>query len=188
MMSVQTKSDRRCVVVALGFAALAAVLTGPSAASEGKGDLNVQLRLVDTEAGRSPAGAPPTGVARIEVSIDAYRATEAIQLSVERPDGSVWSFQAKPFRPGPLTWWDPHGQRVEPAAGGPSIPARGMIRTTIAVPLERAAIQDLVVKVMGSSGGDALATEGALRVAFGVPDNAPVDDGEFANFTLQEVP
>lgn len=185
-MSVRSKSGRRAALVVLSAALLAAIVVVPAAASEGKADLNVQLRLVDTEAGRGAAGVP-TGVARIDVLIDAYRVTKAIQLQVERPDGSVWSFKAKPFRLGRLTWTDAGGEPLEPGVEGPSVPALGTIRTTIAVPLEGAAIHEVVVRVSGMAGGEALATEGALRIVFGVPDNAPVDDGETASFSLMEV-
>jgi len=106
---------------------------------------------------------------------------------VLRPDGSAWTVKTRPFTTRDLAWSDPGGEPLEPGADGPSIPARGAIRTTIAVPLEGAAIHEIVVAVTGLVGGDPIATEGVVRAVLGVSDNQPVDDGIHANFSLKEV-
>lgn len=127
------------------------------------------------------------GIATIEVLVEAFRATSDIQLRIERPDGSAWTVKARPFAAGPLDWTDPGGEPLEPGSDGVSIPPRGGIRTTIAVPLEGAAIHEIVVAVTGLLGGDLIATEGMVRVPLGVSDNQPVDDGIQATFSLKEV-
>ena len=123
----------------------------------------------------------------MEVVVDAFRATESIRLNVEKPDGTAWTFRARPFALDNLTWSDPSGEPQETGGGDPFIPARGAIRTTIVVPLDGAAIHEIVIKVVGTVGGEPIETEGVLRVAFGVPDGLPVEDGTHANFPLQEV-
>jgi len=168
--------------------ALAAVVpAGHSYATEAKGDLGLQLRLVDTAQGKGHVGPSMTGVARIEVFVEAFRAVKDIQLSVLRPDGSTWRVKGRPFRTGPLTWSGPAGEPQEPGADGQAVPPRGAIRTTIAVPLEGAGIHEIVVTATGLVNGEPVKTEGVLRVALGVPDNQPVDDGVHANFALKGV-
>jgi hypothetical protein len=174
------------MVSALAMLALAAMAPAkPAFATEAKGDLDLQLRLVETVPGRGPAGPSMTGVARIEVLVEAFRATGGVELRVLRPDGSAWTVKTRPFTTRDLAWSDRGGEPLEPGADGPSIRVRGAIRTTIAVPLEGAAIHEIVVAVTGLVGGDPIATEGVVRAVLGVPDNQPVDDGAFANFPLQ---
>ena len=172
----------------LGTAAALAmlVLAQPAYATEGTGDLGLTLRLVEAAAGKG-RGPSMTGVARIEVSLEAFRATKDIQLSVLRPDGSTWTAKGRKFDTGPLGWTDPGGEPQEPGADGQSIPARGMIRTTIVVPLEGADIHEIVVSLTGLVDGNPIATEGVVRAVLGVPDDQPVDDGVHANFSLKEV-
>ena len=159
----------------------------PAFATEAKGDLDLQLRLVETVPGRGPAGPSMIGVAKIEVFVEAFRATGDIELRVLRPDGSAWTVKARPFPTHGLVWTNSGGEPLEPGTDGPSIPARGAIRTTIAVPLDGAAIHEIVVAVTGLVGGDPIATEGVVRAVLGVSDNQPVDDGIHANFSLKEV-
>ena len=128
-----------------------------------------------------------TGVARIEVLVEAFRATKDIRLSVLRPNGTEWTVNGRRFTTGALAWSDPGGEPQESGANGPSVPAHGAMRTTIAVPLQGAAIHEIVVTATGFVDGEAIRTEGVVRVAIGVPDNQPVDDGIQANFSLQEV-
>ncbi len=172
---------------ALAVPALVALALGqPASATEAKGDFGLTLRLVETAHGKG-RGPSMTGAARIEVSLEAFRATKDIQLSVLRPDGSTWTAKGRKFETGPLAWTDPGGEPQEPGADGQTVPARGMIRTTIVVPLEGADIHEIVVSVTGLAGGDRVSTEGVVRTALGVPDNQPVDDGIHANFSLKEV-
>ena len=182
--------NRRCLGTAVAFAMLALVAALPAGranAAEAKDDLGLQLRLIETAQGKGHVGPSMTGVARIEVFVEAFRAVKDIQLSVLRPDGSTWSVKGRPFRTGPLNWRNPAGEPQEPSADGQSVPPRGAIRTTIAVPLEGAAIHEIVVTATGLVDGEPIKTEGVVRVALGVPDNQPVDDGVHANFALQGV-
>jgi len=166
--------------------ALAAVaLAQPAYATEAKGDLSLQLRLVEIGAGNGRVGPSMTGVARIEVFVEAFRATKDIQLSVLRPDGSVWTAKGNRFTTGRLAWSDPGGEPQEPGADGTTIPDRGAIRTTIVVPLEGADIHEIVVSLTGLVDGNPIATEGVVRAVLGVPDDKPVDDGIYANFSLK---
>jgi hypothetical protein len=161
-------------------------LAQPAPASEGMGDLNLTLRLVETAHGQG-RGPSMTGAARIEVSLEAFRETKDIQLSVLRPDGSIWTAKGRAFSTGTLEWTDQGGEPQEPGADGQTVPTRGIIRTTIVVPLQGADIHEIVVSVTGLVGGERIATEGVVRAALGVPDNQPVDDGIHANFSLKGV-
>ncbi len=174
-------------VILAAFAFASMTLGRPALAAESLGDLGVQLRLVELVPRKGPAGPSMTGLATIEVLVEAFRATNDIQLRVVRPDGSGWTVKTRPYSIGLLDWSDPGGEPLEPGAEGPSIPARGGIRTTFAVPLEGAAIHEIVVVVTGLVDGVPIATEGIVRAAMGVPDNQPVDDGTYANFSLKEV-
>jgi hypothetical protein len=172
----------------LGTAAALAMLAlaRPVSATEGTGDLSLTLRLVETANGQG-RGPSMTGAARIEVVLEAFRATTDVQLSVLRPDGSIWTAKGRKFATGPLAWTDPDGEPQEPGADGQTVPSRGIIRTTIVVPLEGADIHEIVVSVTGLANGERVATEGVVRAALGVPDNQPVDDGNRANFSLKGV-
>jgi len=168
--------------------ALAAVtLVRPVSAAEALGDLGVQLRLIEMVPPNGPAGPSKIGVAKIEVLVDAFRATRDVQLRIVRPDGSTWKVNGRPIASARPDWIDLSGEPLEPGVDGPSVPARGAIRTTIVVPLEGAAIHEIVVAVTGLSGDDPIATSGVVRAAWGVPDNQPVDDGTYANFSVKGV-
>ncbi len=169
------------------FALAAVVLAGIAHATEAKDDFALQLRLVETSAQQGRGGPSMTGIARIEVLVEAVRATRDIQLSVTRPDGSTWTFKGRRFATAALDWTDPSGEPLEPGAGGPVLRAHGGMRTIIAVPLEGADIHEIVVKATGLMEGEPIATEAVVRAPLGVPDNQPVDDGVHANFSLQGV-
>ena len=169
------------------FALAALVPAGYMYATEAKGDLGLQLRLVDVSPQNGRGGPSMTGVARIEVFVEAFRATKDIQLSVLRPDGSTWKVKGHPFAVGRPIWSGPAGEPQEPGGDGQSVPARGGIRTTIVVPLQGADVHEIMVVVTGLMGGDQISTEGVVRAVLGVPDNQPIDDGVRANFSLQGV-
>jgi len=185
MKTLRTITTRLGTVVALAMLAVVVPATR-ALASEPKGDLGVQLRLLEAVQGNG-RGPSMTGVARIEVFVEAFRATNDIQLSVLRPDGSTWKVGGRPFGVGRPQWSDPGGEPLEPGDDGQSVPARGGIRTTIVVPLQGADIHEIMVVVRGLREGEEISTEGVVRVALGVPDNQPVDDGTQANFSLQGV-
>jgi hypothetical protein len=182
------KRHSRDLAVVLGVIALVAIPRGrPASATEPMGDLGVSLRLVEAVPGNRAAGPAMTGVARIEVLVEAFRPTREIQMSVVRPDGSSWSRNKGSFTTGELDWSDPSGAPVRLGSRGPSVPSRGAIRTTITVPLSGAGMHEIGVTVTGLSGGKPIATEGMVRVGMGVPENELDDDGKYANFPLKEV-
>jgi hypothetical protein len=159
-------------------------------ANEAKEDFSLQLRLVETSAQKGQVGPSMTGIARIELFLEAFRATRDIQISVTRPDGSVWTSKGRRFATGPLDWSGPGGEPLEPqepGAGAPVLRALGGMKTMIAVPLEGANIHEIVVKATGLMEGESVTTEAVVRAPLGVPDNQPVDDGERAHFSLQGV-
>ena len=188
MMTPRIKRAWLGTAVALTMLALAAVvLARPAIANEAKDDFALQLRLVETSAQKGRKGPSMTAIARIEVFVEAARATRDIQLSVTRPDGSTWTFKGRRFATGALDWNDPSGEPLEPDAGGPSLRAHGGMRTMIAVPLQGADVHEIVVKATGLMDGRPIATEAVVRAPLGVPDTQPVDDGVHANFSLQGV-
>jgi hypothetical protein len=156
-------------------------------AAEALGDLGVQLRLIEMVPPHGPAGPSQRGVAKIEVFVEAFRATSDVQLRIVHPDGSTWKVNGRPIANVRPDWTDPSGEPLEPGVDGTSVPARGAIRTTIVVPLEGASIHEIVVGVTGRRGEDAISTSGVVRAAWGVPDNQPVDDGTHANFSVKGV-
>jgi hypothetical protein len=171
---------------ALASLALGGVtLVQPVSANEALGDLSVQLRLVEMIPAKGPAGPGMTGIAKVEVLVQAFRQTSDIQLRILRPDGSAWRVKGRPIDAGRPDWTDPGGEPMEPGDDGQAVPARGAIRTTIVVPLEGAAIHEIVVGVTGLVGGDPIATSGVVRAAWGVPDSLPVDDGTEANVLVK---
>jgi len=183
-------SPRRQGFVWVVLAAAALVVSAgarESRASEAKGDLNLQLRLIETVPVRGSSGPSMTGLARIELLVDAFRQAREVQVAVERPDGTSWTFNGRPFNLRPDDWTDPGGEPLEPDGSGPVVPARGAIRTTIQVPLNGAMIHGIVVRVTALIGDETVTTEAYLTAALGVAPNLPVDDGTFATFSLQEV-
>jgi hypothetical protein len=171
--------------------ALAAVVAATTAfANEAKEDFSLQLRLIETSAQKGHLGSSMTGMARIELFLEAIRATRDIQISVTRPDGSVWISKGRRFTIGPMDWRSPGGEPLEPqepGADAPILSARGGMKTMLAVPLEGADIHEIVVNATGLMEGESVATEAVVRAPLGVSDNQPVDDGERAHFSLQGV-
>lgn len=181
-------TQRARLGTAVALIALAAVVPVLTAfANEAKEDFALQLRLVETSAQKGHVGPSMTGIARIELFLEAFRATRNIEISVLRPDGSAWVVKGRRFETGPLDWRGPGGEPQEADADGPILSARGGMKTMIAVPLEGADIHEIVVKATGLMESDPVATEAVVRAPLGVPDNQPADDGERATFSLQGV-
>ena len=184
-MTIQ--SGLRIVSGALAVAVLAAAAARGARASEAKGDLNLSLRLVEIIPGKSVAGSPPNGIARIEVIVDAFEATQQLELTVERADGSPWTVKGRPVTPRPSPYTTPGGEPWEPGADGITVPSRGTLRTMIEVPLEGAAVHEIILRATGLAAGSLVTTEAMVLAALGAPLNLPVDDGTVANFGLQGV-
>ncbi len=155
-------------------------------AEEALGDLDLQLRLLDVLPGKG-TGAQMTGMASLEVLLLAALPTKDIRLTVEKPDGSVWTVRSGPFDPGVPVWSPPDGgEPLESGVEGPSVGARQSIRTTLVVPLEGAAVHEIIVKVTGLGPEGELVTEAMLKAPLGVELELPVDDGTTASFQMKE--
>lgn len=168
-----------CTALATTF-----LVTG-ARANEARGDLNLELRLVETTPLNVAKGAEMLGVAKIDVALDAFRAAEQVTISVEGPDGGTLTFKAKPVQLGTPTWTDPGGEPLEPGPAGTTIPARGVITTHINVPLQGQEIHEIVVRITAIVGGQPMTTEAVVRAALGVDLNLPVEDGTYANFAVK---
>jgi len=174
-------------VVVLALAAFVPTLTRPAFANEPLNELGVELRLVETTPGKILTGSSATGVAKIEVLVEARHATSDLELRVLRPDGSAWTVDGRPFAISRPDWSTPTGARLEAGAHGVAVPARGALHATLLVPLEGATLHEIVVAVTGVSGGAPIASEGVVHAALGVSDHRPVDDGTYAHFPVLEV-
>jgi hypothetical protein len=111
-----------------------------------------------------------TGIARIELFLEAFRATRNIQISVVRPMGPSGSSKDADSRPVLWTGAAPAAEPLEPQeadADGPILSARGGMKTMIAVPLEGANVHEIVVKATGLMEGDLVTTEAVLRAPVG---------------------
>ena len=173
-----------CTLVAAA-AIVTTSLTG-ARAIEPKGDLNVELRLVELVPAQA-AGSAPRAIARIEAVVDAFAATHDLDLTVERPDGAPWTIQGRPVTLRP-SWTSPAGEPVSPGALGVAVPPRGTLRALIEVPLEGAKVHEIIVRARGVAAAGPVQTESMVKAALGVVPDLPVDDGATASFTLQEVP
>jgi len=168
-----------CVAGAVGL-----FLVWPLAhAAESRADLGVTLRVIGTvhESGKS------AGIARIEVAVDAFRATEILSIEVLGASGEPWLSRSGLVRTSDLAWSDATGRKVDATPEGPRIAARGLLKTRIEVPLEGASVHEVVVRVTGRSGDEVLSAEDAVRIPLDVPPTV-VDDGTYANVPVQEVP
>jgi hypothetical protein len=186
IMSRSIRLQRGVRLAVIGTALLIACQPHEARANEARGDLNLELRLVQTVPGGG-AGAAMTGLARIEVSVDAVESTHGVALSVERPDGRAWPFKGRALALSGLDWTGPDGERVAFGGAGPTVPHRGVLRTTIEVPLAGAAMHEIVVRATGIIGDRAVGAENVLRVPLGVAPDFAVDDGSYANFAVKGV-
>lgn len=187
MSTCQFRQRWGVVAVVTALASSAPTLTRPVFANEPLNELGVELRLVETTPGKILAGSAATGVAKIEVLVEARQATSDVELRVLRADGSAWTVKGRPYAAVQPEWSTPAGTRLESGVHGVSVPARGALHTTLLVPLEGAALHEIVVAVKGVSGGAPIASEAVVRAALGVPDHRPVDDGTYAHFPVKEV-
>ena len=165
----------------------AALIHSDASANEAKADLAVQVKVADLDRSDARRTGEPVAVAHLQILVEARPAVRDVQLSIERPDGTTWTFKGHPFSPGYTGWTDPGGEPLEPGANGPEVPARGAILATIAVPLEGAAIHEILIKIAGLAGDSPLTASASIRIPVDVDAELPVEDGEFANFSLKGV-
>ena len=161
------------------------VTAGSSLATEPKGDLALEARVVETVMSRGALGLAPSGVARIEVALEAFRQADDVVLRLETPDGRPLTFRSRPIELVPA-WRDARGVGLAPGARGIVVPARGKILTRLEVPLEGVAVHRIVVKATAVSGEQEAATESFVLVPLGDPKQVIKDDPEtgLANFTV----
>jgi hypothetical protein len=147
-------------------------------ANESRANLNLELRLIEAAPAASTARSAPTGVARLEVTVDAFQDVHGLRLIVESPDGSL---------PEPGPWLSTDGRTLQPTSEGVDVPARGTIRTTLDVPLQGLSVHEIVVRAVGRNAQGPISTEAVVRAPLGSVPSEPVDDGVYANFTVQGV-
>ena len=156
-------------------------------ANEARADLEVHLRLVEVAPGRVAHGPSATGVATIEVTVEARSATSDPAVRVLHPNGTTWAVKGRALALGRPAWIDPEGRAIDAGRDGQVLPARRPMRTTIEVPLEGSGLHEIGVAVTGVVDGQTLAAQSFVRAALGVADGRPVDDGTHANFPVKGI-
>jgi len=191
MLKARFRWAARTACIAASAVALLTIQPGalPAEASEALGDLHLELRLVELTPAPASRPADVGGVATLDVVLQAYRGAEDIRLRILKPDGTPWTLRATPFDPGVIRWATPDGGEPLEAGGHPSVGASGALHARIQVPLEGAAIHEVVVEIVAQVGGKTERTENVARIALGVPMWLPVvgDDG-VASFPLEVRP
>lgn len=157
------------VVSALLSAVLLAVaVRQPTIATEAFGNLHLEVRLLEVGRGADEASGVPTGTARIAILVRSLDAVEGLTLRIEHPDGAEWAMD--PPMAGRILSWQ--RRPTEPPADFPngsfSLEARGHAATHVEVPLEGAAIHQIVVEATGQVGGQSLRTEAMVEAPLAV--------------------
>jgi hypothetical protein len=146
----------------------AGVGSAPVSASEALGNLNLRVRLLDVDHGRGQ-GPEMKGAARIEVVLTVATETQNIRLSVEKPDGSSWMIGGHAFTPEPVPWRNADGTEPPVAAGGRrTLAARGVLRSTFTIPLEGAAVHEIILRATGLMREGPVTTEAMVLAPLGV--------------------
>ena len=171
---------RLTLLIAIACAALSARATEP------KGDLALEVRVVETVVSKGALGRPLAGIARIDVALDAFREAEGVVLRLETPDGQPLAYRSRPVRLSPA-WRDARGVGLTPADRGIVVPARGRILTRLEVPLEGESVHRLVVKATAVSGAQEASTEAFVLVPLGDPKQNVKEDPAtgLANFSVE---
>ncbi len=161
----------------------------PALGSEPLGDLDLRLTLVGLETTTASDGSVAGGVARIEATLEAAAPAREARLRVLRPDGTAWLAGGRPFDPGPTAWTRADGGEALVAADGSvALGARETVRAVLEIPLEGAAVHEIVVEVAGRGARGSLRTENVLRVALGVPETDAEEDDEYVSFPVEVRP
>lgn len=161
----------------------------PALASEALGDLEVQLRLVEVTPSKAARAHAIAGDARIEVVLQAALPLQGIRVRILRPDGTPWIAGSHPLDPGQPEWSRVGGgEPLEPGDGSPSLGARGALRTVLTIPLDGAAVHEIIVEAVGEGSSGLIRTENMIRVALGVPLPLPDDDGTVASYPMEVRP
>ena len=159
--------------------------TRPALATEALGDLDLQVRLLDVTSTGSGHFGDTTGFARIEVVALAAVPVADLRVRILRPDGTTWMVASRPVHPGQPAWSRVDGgEPLEPDRGSVSRHARESARAILRVPLEGAAVHEVIVEILGDGPHGVLRTENMIRAALGVPLPVPDDDGNVATYRL----
>lgn len=190
---MKRKPERERVIFSLALlgmvSAMAIPCASPALGSEPLGDLELRLTLVDLATTTDSDGGVAGGVARVEAILQAAAPAREVRLRVLRPDGAAWTADGRPFDPGPAAWTRMDGADALVAADGSvTIGAREAVRTVLEVPLEGAAVHEIVVEVAGRGARGLLRTESALRVVLGVPESHEEDDDGYVSFPVEVRP
>lgn len=160
--------------VLLAVALMAGHGSPPASATEGRGDLELNLRLLDVDRGRGN-GSDIRGAARIEVVLAAVKETQFIELTVEKADGSSWMVGSRTFDLDRVPWRKPDGtEPPRPANDRPLARAGETLRAVVVVPLEGAAVHEIVLRAKGFVREGAVSTEAMVRAPLGEEMGLPV--------------
>ena len=163
----------------LGVACLSAValLGAPTMrATEGLADLEMRLRLIDVDRGKGN-GPDAKGAARIEVSLRAAKETQFISLAVERADGSSWTVGSRTFELDRVQWRRSDGtEPPRPANDRPMARAGETLRAVVVIPLQGAAVHEIVMRAKGFLREGPVSTEAMVRAPLGVEMDLPVEE------------
>ncbi len=147
---------------------LAGVVLRPALATEAFGRLHLEVRLLEVSRGADSAAGVPAGTARIEILVRSLDPAEGLSLRIEHPDGAEWAMDP-PMAGRVLSW---ARRPTEPPAEFPngsfSLEARGHAATYVEVPLEGAAIHEILVEATGQVGGESVRAGAMVEAPLGV--------------------
>jgi hypothetical protein len=126
------------------------------------------------------------GGARIAVLLQAAVPIEHVRVSFLRSDGVPLTAASRPLDPGPLSWRRPGAS--DPEDPGDLVLAAGtVLQSTLPVPLPHKGSYEIVVRAEGDGPDGPVATEGMVRIDFGVSSVTSIERDGVAEFTVREV-
>lgn len=170
-------------IAALVCAVAAATAIPESRATESLADVELQARIKEL----SPAPAAGGSVARVEVVLQSLREARVLDLKLEGPGGESWRFHGRPVVLEPTRWNGPGGEPLEPDVDGVPIAARGWITTTVAVPVDKDGLREIVLRATGTADGRPIVATAVVRVVLPGDPGAIVEADGLAHFSLGEV-
>jgi len=162
--------------------ALALLAVSPLRATEGLADLEMQLRLLGVDRGKGNGPDTP-GAARIEVVLTAAKETQFIELAIEKADGSPWVVGSRPFELDRVQWRRADGtEPPRPANDRPMARAGETLRAVVIVPLQGAAVHEVILRAKGFVREGRVSTEAMVRAPLGASLNLPIEKDGLAVF------
>lgn len=171
----------RLTILGVGLC-VAALGMSAAHAAEAKANFELQARIAEVASTKGG-----TGVATIEVFLEAFQEARSIALAVEGPDGREWALRGRVFVLDRPTWTAPGGEPLDPGVEGVSVPSKGMILTTIAVPFEIAGPREIVLRATGIADAETVVATAVVRVILAGDRQAIVEQDGLANFAIGEV-